>query len=328
MRKPVVIVGGGIFGMCVLDALSRRGVPAHLVEQSELAGGATGHSGGMLRRWHAAPELVELASQSMPFWAELGYQRTGSLYFELPNAEKPELPANAEWLTGAEGAERFPQLTWTPADRAIYEADGGWADPRTSVRKLAQRARQRGAQISTFRRVTSAAVTPAGPWVRLDDEGQIEASAVVWATGPFDSLYSPGPSANRLIQVIALNGRSPGTPCFLDRASRGFLRNSGDQLWIGVGLESEASGPAPVPLEPDDAARARAAVGARLPAVQEWLQVGGVRTADRYLPTRIPYFGPAAESPGHYLATGGSGAGFKVAPALAERLAEQICRSA
>jgi glycine/D-amino acid oxidase-like deaminating enzyme len=52
--------------------------------------------------------------------------------------------------------------------------------------------------------------------------------------------------------------------------------------------------------------------------------VDGIRTADRYMPDRLPLFGRAAE--GLYWALGGSGAGFKVAPALARRLAQTIAK--
>ena len=45
---PVVIAGGGVIGVAVARELSRRGIPALLVEAQRLASGASGRAAGLL----------------------------------------------------------------------------------------------------------------------------------------------------------------------------------------------------------------------------------------------------------------------------------------
>ena len=85
----VVVVGGGILGAATLYALARQGrTNCLLLEQGEVASGATGRSGAMMRVFHRDPWLSDLTAQSLDafrrFMGETGqtcgYVETGAMY--------------------------------------------------------------------------------------------------------------------------------------------------------------------------------------------------------------------------------------------------------
>lgn len=322
MSLPIVIVGGGVFGLCSALELSRRGADCLLLEAGELLSGATGHSGGMIRIWHGDPSMREWAAEGQKFWQQrTGYHRTGSLYFELPG-QKPELYPGTRWLNAHEGRERFPQFSWADDDGAIYEPEAGWVDTHAACGEVAREAQSLGTEIRTGVRVEKLE-----PGVVHTTQGAIRAGAVVWAAGchsadPLDC--NPPASENRFIQVMELAPNFPDLPCFLDRRTLGFGRAiHGGSLWIGVGLKTLAQDHRTVDFDPEDADRARQVAQARLPLVADREFLSGVRTPDRYLSERRPLFGKS-DRDGLYFAWCGSGGGFKVAPTLARKLAEEM----
>ena len=318
----MVIVGGGVFGLCTLLKLAQRGVQCLLLESGELAKGASGLSGGMVRLWHASPKMRELAAVGQEFWkSRVGFHKTGSLYFELPG-QKPDLSTDCEWITPDVGRERFPDFHWDDDDGAVFEADAGWVDTRVACLAVAQEAREAGAEIRTGTTVERVE----GKTVHLKDES-IEAQAVIWAGGchGIEALSGDIPeSENRYIQVLELEGEYPELPCFLDRRTLGFGRAiHGGALWIGVGLKSIAPDHRTIEFDKNDASRAQEIVSGRLPLVSGRKIIQGVRTPDRYSPDRMPRFGASGQD-GLFWAWCGSGGGFKMAPALAGGLAEEV----
>lgn len=322
MSRPVVIVGGGVFGLCTLRELAQRGVDCLLLESEELAGGATGHSGGMIRLWHASKEMRDLSSVAQDFWkSRPGFQKTGSLYFALAG-QRPELMMGCEWITPGQGRDRFPEFAWNTDDGAVYESEAGWVDTKVACRAVAKEAQSLGAELRTgvtVERLEQGCVHT--------DKGAIQASAVIWAGGCRGSqALGPGipESENRYIQVLQVEGQVPNLPCFLDRRTLGFGRSiHGGSLWVGVGLKSLAPDHKTVEIDQEDARRAHDVVSRRLPLLSEREFIGGVRTPDRYRPDRMPLFG-ASDREGLYWAWCGSGGGFKMAPALAQGLAREV----
>ena len=119
-------------------------------------------------------------------------------------------------------------------------------------------------------------------------------------------------------------GEVPPLPCFLDRRTLGFGRAiHGGNLWIGIGLKKTASDHLKKDIDKLDAERAQSVVSRRLPLLEGRELLGGVRTPDRYRLDRMPLFG-ASKQKGLYWAWCGSGGGFKMAPALARGLAEEV----
>ena len=55
----VVILGGGVIGSAIAYYLSRKGLPATVIERCEIACAASGKSGGLLARDWCAGQLQE-----------------------------------------------------------------------------------------------------------------------------------------------------------------------------------------------------------------------------------------------------------------------------
>src|SRR6516162_1653880 len=70
--QRIVIAGGGAIGTALAYFLSRRGAQAVVVERHEVAGSASGKSGGFLARdWCRGSALDALARRSFDLHAEL-----------------------------------------------------------------------------------------------------------------------------------------------------------------------------------------------------------------------------------------------------------------
>src|SRR5215831_3336294 len=71
-RKRIVICGGGAIGAAIAYFTSRRGAQPIVIERHEVAGSASGKSGGFLALdWCAGSPLDELARRSFELHAEL-----------------------------------------------------------------------------------------------------------------------------------------------------------------------------------------------------------------------------------------------------------------
>ena len=63
----VVILGGGVIGSAIAYYLSRKGLPATVIERCEIACAASGKSGGFLARdWCVGQLQEQLALQGTP----------------------------------------------------------------------------------------------------------------------------------------------------------------------------------------------------------------------------------------------------------------------
>src|SRR3712207_4616578 len=95
----VVVIGGGINGVCVAWELARGGVrDVVLVERQHLAAGPAGQSGAVIRCHYSTPELVKLAIEGREFFRDAadlvgddcGFRQVGFLA-AVPEAELPGL---------------------------------------------------------------------------------------------------------------------------------------------------------------------------------------------------------------------------------------------
>jgi gamma-glutamylputrescine oxidase len=202
----VAVVGGGITGCSCALALAEGGLRVRLLEEREIAGGASGRNGGFALRGAAAPypvmvealgheratELWRWTERAVDEIAELAgdaFRRTGSLRLAADDEERDELEDEldslrhdgfeAEWVEELEPPVqgRYPAAILHPAD--------GVLQPARLVRRLAARAAQAGVEIHEHTRVPT-----------VDD---VAAETVVVATdgypsgllGPLEGLIVP-----------------------------------------------------------------------------------------------------------------------------------------
>ena len=166
-----VVVGGGVIGAGVAWALARRGAPVLLVEAEHVASGASGGLGkrGVRANGRDLRELplMRLAYERWPTLAEeigapTGYERTGHLLLIEEDKDYLGVPA-AAWAQTQRGIPtrviaRKALLDMEPSlsgrvIAAVYCPQDGVADHTATTRGLAQAARGLGAAIREETRV-------------------------------------------------------------------------------------------------------------------------------------------------------------------------------
>jgi len=167
----VVIIGGGIVGVCCAYYLSREGLTVHLVDRGVLASGASGSCEGNILQWDKPPgimlqlgqagaALYEELADELPF--DIEYVKKGSiLVVEQPEGlagsqelvrtmQKEGVPC--EFLDVRELRELEPNLAEDLAGGAVFP-DDAQVQPMLAVFAIAQAARGCGAVIHTFAEV-------------------------------------------------------------------------------------------------------------------------------------------------------------------------------
>ena len=221
----IVVVGGGIVGLCTAYELRKRGFDVVIVEQRFFAFGATGrNSGSLWLQLRRKGTELDLARRGLARYAayeeELGptfdFRRGGGLFFYETDAQKAVLEdyvadrraagLEVSFLTPDEAREHAPILPES-AIGAVHCADDAQIDPQAFARGLGSACLRRGvrayentAVLGTLRRgdrVTGVRTV----------RGEVHANGVVWATGAWSvGLRSEGIdlpiTTNRVGQLV------------------------------------------------------------------------------------------------------------------------------
>lgn len=323
--KKVIVCGGGAIGAATAFFLTRRGAAVVLVERHEVAGAASGKSGGFLALdWNRGTALDRLARRSFRLHAELAeelgnpwlYSRLSTVMGHAKSASGPAT------ITGHIGG---------PETTAVVE-------PRAFTRGLADAACANGATLVTGAVVdlTKSGDTVTG--VVLDTGETIKGDAVVIAMGPWSILATRwlalpatyGVKGHSLI--FATGDRTPKQALFLEAEDGGemltpeiFPRANGT-VWA-CAISSEAPMPVdPSQVTPDDGAPERLEALCRrlVPSLGEARVIARQACYRPLCEDGLPLIGEVPGSPGAYVATGHSVWGMLNAPATGEAMAELI----
>ena len=198
----VVVIGGGINGCSVLYHLAKLGLTdAVLVEKNELTSGSTWMAAGNVVQWAATRANSRLHQYSINLYQELeaetgqstGWHTTGSLRLAQTKDRFDEyrhilskdhaLGLECYLVSPAEAGRLFPFMQTEGLTGAMYHVLDGHCDPVGTTQALAKGARQMGAEIYRFNRVTHLSRTPGGEWVVHTEKGDITCEIVVNAAG-------------------------------------------------------------------------------------------------------------------------------------------------
>ena len=251
-RAEVVIVGGGITGVALLDVLVRRGVDALLVERDHLAAGASGRNAGLLLAgvaenyaravsrysrnvaaavWAFTLENHALTAASAGAKAA-GHRRGGSLTVALDGDEAASLEEAATLLAEdrlpgelrAQGSPGWLRSLFNPADGEI--------DP---VRLVSGIARGHAKRIFEHRPVISVDDAENAATVHLD-ASSIEAAAVILATNAWTSQLLPDVAIRPVrAQMLATSPVGPviDTPVYADWGHRYWRQRADGSVLVG-----------------------------------------------------------------------------------------------
>jgi len=201
-NSGVIIIGGGINGVSIAYHMAKHGIKVLLLEKLFIAGGPTGRSSAIIRQHYSNLITAQMALDSLHVWqnfseiigGEAGYTKTGIMIGVEPR-EVEALRANIKlqrsigintfFITPQEINEFEPQIAPEGLGGAAYEPDGGYCDPATSANSFAQAAIRLGAAIRTGVTVTSLRIKNGKINGVETNQGFFPASVVVIAAGPW-----------------------------------------------------------------------------------------------------------------------------------------------
>jgi glycine/D-amino acid oxidase-like deaminating enzyme len=338
-RKRIVICGGGAIGAAIAYFTSRRGARPIVIERHEVAGAASGKSGGFLALdWCSGSPLDRLARRSFELHAELsselgdpwGYRGLTTYSGYLANADTARGLRGRPWL--ADGVAITGRLGSLESTAMV--------EPRTFTTGLMHAAEMHGA---VLRRGTVVglvrAPSEAVRGVALASGEVVEGDAVVIAMGPWSILaarWLPLPAVLAYkghSMVFETGGTIPAEALFLEyrEASGEILTPEVFPRADGTTWVCAISTFAPLPIDPADVAADEGA-HARLEAlcrhISPALAAAPIRARQAcFRPVTedgLPLIGAVPGIESAYVATGHSVWGMLNAPATGEAMSELL----
>jgi len=198
----IIVIGGGINGVCTAFSLAKSGVEVTLLEKSFIAGGPTGLSSAIVRQHYSNPVTARMALNSLRVWQN---------FTEITGAEpvftnekfmigvRPEdlegVKANikmqqsvgikTQFITPDEMMEIDPNLDVSGLGGGAFEPESGYCDPAAAANGFAQAAGNLGAEIRTGVTVTNLRVKDGRIAGVETTQGNLSAEIVIVAAGPW-----------------------------------------------------------------------------------------------------------------------------------------------
>lgn len=205
-QTDVVIIGGGIIGVCTALYLAQAGHDVTLIEKGRIAAEQSSRNWGWIRQQGRDPAELPIMVEAADLWRELATQtnidfglRQGGVTYLAHTAK--QLAGYEAWLPHARAAgvdseiisagrakQMFPDMTGTVAGALITPSDMR-AEPWLAVPALAGVAARAGVRIlenCAVRMLDIAAGRIAGV---ITEAGRIKAPQVVLAGGAWSSLF-------------------------------------------------------------------------------------------------------------------------------------------
>jgi len=208
VSTEVVVIGGGIVGVCTAFFLALQGVLVTLCEKGEIAAEQSGRNLGWCRTVGCDPREIPLAKEALRLWhdmnrltsAETGFRRSGiiALCKSQPDLQKREswldLAAHAHGLdsrliTRDQAARHLPGLAG-PWAGALFAPTDGRAEPAVATAAIAEAARRNGAAILTQTAVRGIEMRGGGIGAVVTEKGRIACDSVVLAGGVWSGLFA------------------------------------------------------------------------------------------------------------------------------------------
>ncbi len=349
----VLIVGGGVIGSSIAYHLARQGRQVLVVERSEIAAlpAASWASAGGVRRQGRHPAEAKLAIEAIERWrtleqeleADLHYRRGGNLLLAESDAEADQLTERVHHqqelgFIDVQLVDRKEALSLVPGlnDQVVagsYSPGDGQADPVHTTRAFASAAQRHGATYWTGTSVWGFLAQSEHIIGVRTERGEVQAGHTVLAAGAWSDelaatlglrlpirtcalqmILSTPAQSNELQPVISAVSR---VLSLKQLANGAFLLGGG---WLGDPTPDRRS----FTMRPTSILRNWATACELLPSV------GAQRIARSWCGLEaqsidnIPFIGIIPGLDGLTIATGFSGHGFALAPAVGRCVADQI----
>jgi glycine/D-amino acid oxidase-like deaminating enzyme len=351
----VVVIGGGVIGCATAWELARGGASVAVVEKGVLAGGSTGRSSAIVRQHYSNETTARMALHGLGVFQDFDARVGGECGF-VPAGFVVLVPAeDAEGLEANVAMQRrvgidtrilpaealrdvVPDIASTDLVAAAWEPEAGYADPHSTTQGLADAAKRLGARFFLGREVTGIRFESGRVGGVDTDDGPLLAGSVVNCAGPWGARVAalagvdvPVSSCRAQVAVFGRPALHTGPhPVVLDFAHASYFRpETGDLMLVGLIDPSEADDV----VDPDDFPEHTDAgfdedVGARWVARCPSMEAAEPRRGYAGLYAITPDWHPVIDEvpagSGHFLCTGFSGHGFKLAPAVGLMTAQMV----
>ncbi len=343
-RASVVVVGGGVVGLSTAYHLARAGVTdVVLLERGALGSGSTCKAAGGVRAQFSDAVNVELGARSLrvfetfaeTFGQEIDLHQVGYLFlldrpadvvaFEENVALQNALGVPSRMLGVAEAAALSPLVRTDGVLAAAYSPSDGHCTPESVVAGYARAARRAGAHLLPHCGVTAIGSSGGRLTEVVTERGVVATDTVVCAAGAWSRGVGAmvgvdlpvEPLRRQIVTTERIPGLDPRTPFTIDFTTSFYFHGEGEGLLLGMSDPEETPGFA---LDRSDAwlTRLGEAVERRAPALREAGLRGGWAGLYEMTPDHNALVGEADGVARFLYATGFSGHGFLMGPAVGE----------
>ncbi|WP_100498594.1 NAD(P)/FAD-dependent oxidoreductase [Geodermatophilus chilensis] len=340
----VVVIGGGVVGLSSAHSLARAGVrDVVLLDAGALGSGSTCKAAGGVRAQFSDPVNIALGARSLEtfrdfprrFGQDIDLREVGYLFlldsrlavraFEANVALQNELGVPSRMISVAEAKRLSPLIDTDGLLAAAYSPTDGHCTPEAVVLGYAAAARLAGATLLPHCPATGIDVRDGRVTGVRTDAGTIRTDTVVCAAGPWSTEVGAWagvdlpvtPLRRQILVTEPVPGLDPHTPFTIDFATSFYFHGEGPGLLLGMSDPEESPGFA---LTRSDAwlPRLGEAVKRRAPALAEVGIAGGWAGLYEMTPDHNALIGRSDTVEGFLYATGFSGHGFLMGPAVGE----------
>ena len=351
-RASVVVIGGGVMGLSAAYHLARAGVDeVVLVEKGALGEGSTSRAAGGVRALFSDEVNIRLGLRGLEtferFGQEMGQEidleQNGYLFLLSSAEEMAQFEANLELqnalgvqsrlLDVAEAVRLSPLVHPAGLVGAVYSPRDGHCTPESVVLGYATAARRLGVRILTQCEATGLCIEDDEVRAVETTRGSISTSVVLCAAGAWSGevgawagIDLPVQPLRRQIAVTeAVPGLPPDLPFTIDFASSFYFHREGQGLLVGMPDPSDHWGFEQNRSE-EWLGELAEAIAVRAPALGEVGIASGWAGLYEMTPDHNALVGESARVSRFLYATGFSGHGFLMGPAIGEVMADLYLR--
>jgi sarcosine oxidase subunit beta len=340
----VVVIGGGVTGLATAYELARAGVrDVVLLDRDAFGAGSTCKAAGGVRAMFSDPVNITLGARSLEtfrdfparFGQEIDFAAVGYLFllstpeavaaFDDAVALQNSLGVPSRMIDVAEAQRLSPLIATDGLLAAAFSPTDGHCTPESVVLGYASAARRAGATLLPHCATTGIDVTDGRVSAVHTAAGTIRTDTVVCAAGAWSAEVGAWagvdlpvtPLRRQVLVTEPVPGLDPHTPFTIDFATSFYFHREGQGLLMGMSDPDETPG---FRLTRSDAwlPRLGEAIERRAPELAGVGVAGGWAGLYEMTPDHNALIGRADEVEGFLYATGFSGHGFLMGPAVGE----------
>ncbi len=332
--------------------LAEAGAEVVLLEAGELGAGSTTKSAGGFRLQFSDPINIELAKRSVAAFEEFGtrpgadidLRQVGYLFllddpadvveFERAVALQNSLDVPSRMLDVAEARALSPLIDTSGVLAATFCPRDGHCTPDAVVQGYAHAARARGAR-TVVRCAVSGLGSSADGWIVRTERGDVRTPIVVCAAGAWSRAVGRWADVDLPVEPVSrpvwftepMSGLPAQVPLTVDFGTGLYFHREGHGLLFGMADPDQPTG-FDAPTRPDWLECVADVIARRAPSLLDVGVAGGWSGFYETTPDHNAIVGETLGSGGRFVvATGFSGHGFQLGPAIGEVLRDIVLGS-